>query len=152
MKDPQSYVIPDISKGYRKVAKTMLTTFWVLAALFGTAVAVGLGLSRNDWIFFTSSFSADIQATGGWVALIAAYGAAAILGIYSLVAILRNRLWLLLPLSGLAAAFPALLYAPHWAPFALGGGATFLGLLALKIADRSDQKRKAAALKAAAAK
>lgn len=152
LRDPNSFVIPDVDSGYRKVAKKLFTTFWVLAALFGTAIAVGLGLSRNDWILFVSDVSADQQAIGGWIALGAAYGAAAILGIYCLVAVVGNRLWLMFPFLALPAAFPALLYAPHWAPFAFGGGAILLGVLALKIADHRDQKRKAATRKAAAAK
>ncbi len=152
LRDPNSFVIPDVDSGYRKVAKKLFTTFWVLAALLGTTIAVGLGLARNDWIVFTSNVSIDTQEIGGWIALGAAYGAAAILGIYCLVAVFGNQLWLLMPFLALAAAFPALLYAPHWASFAFGGGAISLGILTLKIADVRDHKRTAATRKAAAAK
>ncbi|MFA5853720.1 MAG: hypothetical protein WC866_01400 [Patescibacteria group bacterium] len=148
MRDPNSYVIPDVGKNYGRGFKKLFITFWILAALLGTAVAVGLGLSRNDWLVFTSAVSTETQAIGGWVALGSAFGAAGILSLYGLLAAFVKRQWLLLlPCLAVAGSFPALLYAPHWVPFAFGGGATLLGAITLKIVDRRDQKRVAASAK-----
>jgi hypothetical protein len=153
MKDPNSYVIPDVGKGYGKGFKKLFITFWILAALLGTAIAVGLGLSRNDWIVFMSNVSAETQAFGGWMALGSAYGAAGVLGLYGLLTVFAKRQWLLLlPYLAVAGSFPAILYAPHWVAFAFGGGALVLGSTALKIADRRDQKRKTTVQKKAASK
>ncbi|GEM_PF-5548939 len=137
MKDPKDIKIPDIGKKYGKGLKNLFFVFWVLAAVMGTAIATGLGISRNDWIVFASDFSARGQEVGRYVALGGAAIAGGVLGLYGLLSILRKRQWLLLlPCLALAAAFPALLYAPSWAPFAFGGGALVLGLVALKLSDR----------------
>ncbi len=153
MKDPESFVIPNIGKGYGKGLKKLFVTFWIFAALFGSAVAVGLGLYRNDWIVYISRVSDDTQEIGQWIALGAAYAAAGILSFYGLLTVFAKRQWLLLlPYLAAAGSFPALLYAPHWAPFAFGAAALALGVITLKIVDLRDQKQKGAVRKKAASK
>lgn len=137
MKDPNDIKIPDIGKKYGKGFKSLFLIFWVLAAVMGAAVAVGLGLARNDWLVFASDMSASVQRTGWYVAAGGAIGGSVILGLYGLLSIFRKRQWLLfLPCLMLAATFPALLYAPHWTAFAFSGGAIVFGIIALKLIDR----------------
>jgi len=137
MKDAKDIKIPDIGKKYGKGLKNLFFVFWLLAAIAGTAIAVGLGLTRNDWLVIDSSISGRWQEIGRYLALGGAGLGASVLGLYGLLSIFRKRQWLLfVPCLALGTAFPALLYAPHWAPFALGGGAIVLGMVALKLSDR----------------
>ncbi len=144
MKDPKTFVIPDVGKGYKKGFVSLLAIFWVLAAIAGIVIAVGLGLARNDWLISASNVSTTTQATGLRIAQIAGLGAAGILALYGLLSIFMKRQWLLmLPCLAAALVFPALLYAPQWVPFAVGGGATVLGIITLKIVDQKEQRRAA---------
>ncbi len=146
MKEPASFVIPEIGKGYGKGFKRLCIMAWILAAVLGSIIAIGLGLARNDWLVVDSNAGATWQERGMWISRAASFTGSTILCFYGLLAAFTKRQWLLmLPSLALAACFPALLYAPQWAVFTFGGGPLALGTVVLKLGDRNENVRKPSA-------
>jgi hypothetical protein len=116
---------------------------WLLLAIVGTAIAVCLGLTRNDWILWSSDVSAGTQDGAASAAQVFGWIGAGVCGLLGLVFVLFRKQLVIGPLTvALGAAFPLLVYGPTWLPFALGGGAILVGLVVLKLVDRKASRAK----------